>query len=141
MPSQNQLLQDIQLAQNKLIRFLNNKRISDKISTETLMLNVKMLSVNRMNAQIKLTEVWKALNLMDTPLNIKLPTLDPNNRGSRSSTNGRLQVCNGKTVLSQATFLNDSKRIWNAAPQTTRDCVSLYTAKKEIKKYVTTLPL
>ena len=34
--SQNQLLQDIQLAQNKLIRFLNNKRISDKISTETL---------------------------------------------------------------------------------------------------------
>ena len=65
--SQNLMLQDIQLAQNKLIRFLNNKRISDKISTETLMLNVKMLSVNRMNAQIKLTEVCKALNQMDTP--------------------------------------------------------------------------
>ena len=61
-----------------------------------------------MNAQIKLTEVWKALNVSDTLLNIELPKIDPEVRSSRSITNGRLQMCKGNTTLSQSTFLNDS---------------------------------
>ena len=76
-----------------------------------------MLSVNRMNAQIKLTEVWKAINIKNTPLNIALPTVNQNSRNSRSVSNWRLQIGHGKSLLSQATFLNDSKIVWNAAPQ------------------------
>ena len=100
-----------------------------------------MLSVNRMNAQIKLTEVWKALNVPNTPLNITLPIVDTNNRSARSTTNGRLQICNGKSQSSQATFLNDGKRVWNTAPITIRECKSIGNVKKEIKKFVSTLPL
>ena len=139
--TQNQDLQAIQLVQNKMIRFLNSKKISDKIKTETLITNVNMLSVNRMNAQIKLTEIWKAINLSGTPLNISVPTNDPNARGSRSTTNGRLQICKGKSTLSQSSFLNDGKRVWNAAPETIGKCSTLQSAKAEIKKYVKTLPL
>ena len=117
-----------------------NKR-SYRIKTETMITNLKMLSVNRMNAQIKLTEVWKAIHIKNNPLNIALPTVNPNDRSSRSLTNGRLQIANGKSLISQNTFLNDSKKVWNAAPQNIRDCKSLYTVKKEIKKYVATLPL
>ena len=73
---QNQDLLAIQKVQNKLIRFLNNKRISDKISTDTLISNINMTSVNRMNAQIKLTETWKAIKTEKCPLNIKVPTID-----------------------------------------------------------------
>ena len=124
-----------------MIRFLNSKRISDKVKTESLITNLNMLSVNRMNAQIKLTEVWKAINLKSTPLNITLPSVDQNSKSSRSMTNGRLQISKGKSLNSQSTFINDSKKVWNAAPQKIRDCKTLYTVKKEIKKYVMTLPL
>ena len=50
----------IQKTQNKLTRFLNNAKISDKISTKTLLKNINGLSVNQLNAQIKLTELWKS---------------------------------------------------------------------------------
>ena len=60
--TQQQDLLTIQRLQNKLLRTLNNVKISDRINTDTLLDNVKMLSVNIINAQIKLTEGWKALN-------------------------------------------------------------------------------
>ena len=94
-----------------------------------------------MNAHIKLTEVWKAINTENNPLNIALPTLDPNDRNSRSSSNGRLKLCNGKSLSSQSTFLNDGKRVWNNAPIQIRECNSIYSVNKEIKKFVSTLPL
>ena len=93
-----------------MIRFLNSKRISDKVKTESLITNLNMLSVNRMNAQIKLTEVWKAINLKSTPLNITLPSVDQNSKSSRSMTNGRLQISKGKSLNSQSLFINDSKK-------------------------------
>ena len=47
----------------------------------------------------------------------------------------------GSTVKSQTTFLNDASKIWNKAPLSIKSCETLYTAKKEIKKYITQLPL
>ena len=99
----------IQKVQNKLIRFLNNKRISDKISTDTLISNINMTSVNRMNAQIKLTETWKAIKTEKCPLNIKVPTIDQNKRVARSSANGMLKT-NGYSDGTKSTFINDSKK-------------------------------
>ena len=40
-------LLSLQKVQNKLARFLNNKRISDKISIKSLMANIGFLSVNQ----------------------------------------------------------------------------------------------
>ena len=137
---QNQDLLAIQKVQNKLIRFLNNKRISDKISTDTLISNINMTSVNRMNAQIKLTETWKAIKTEKCPLNIKVPTIDQNKRVARSSANGMLKT-NGYSDGTKSTFINDSKKTWNSAPREIKDCKTMYTAKAAIKKYVNTLPL
>ena len=50
----NKDLKDLQLIQNKLVRFLNGKKISDQINTRTQLNNVNILSINQMNAQIKL---------------------------------------------------------------------------------------
>ena len=127
--------------QNKLVRFPNNKRISDRIQTETLIKEVNMLSVNRMNAQIRLSEVWKAINIKNSPLNMSLPSVDSNTRGSRSTSDGRLQICKGRSMNSQASFLNDNKKVWNAAPSNIKECTSLFVVKKEIKKFVANLPL
>ena len=62
---------ELQKSQNKLLRLLNGTRIRDKISTATLLLKHNMLSVNQINAQIKLTKAWMAFNNKNSSL-IKL---------------------------------------------------------------------
>ena len=37
----------------------------------TLLKNLKMLSVNQINAQIKQTEIWKAVNNENHPISVK----------------------------------------------------------------------
>ena len=63
-------LDSIQKIQNKLIRMLNNVTLVDRQSTKSLLSNIDMLSVNQLNASIKLTEVWKAVNNDGCPLKI-----------------------------------------------------------------------
>ena len=46
----NHLLDAIQLAQNKLVRLMNNKTLLDKINTKTLLDNVNMLSGNQLSS-------------------------------------------------------------------------------------------
>ena len=66
------VMKDLQKTQNKLLRFLNKSKIKDEINTKVILKKVKMLSVNQMNAQIKLTETWKALNNKNSALkNVK----------------------------------------------------------------------
>ena len=65
---------DIQKAQNKLLRVMEKKKISDKIPVRTMLENQKIVSVNQTAAQIILLETWKAKNMADYPLNIKFQT-------------------------------------------------------------------
>ena len=53
-----------------MVRMLNNVKLSDKQLTSSLLRRVNMLSVNQINAQIKLTEIWKAVNNVECPLSI-----------------------------------------------------------------------
>ena len=82
-----------------------------------------MLSVNQTNAQIKLTEVWKALNGKSSSLNnLKMKTLT-SNRITRSITNGELMEEGSSNNIS------------------IKSCVSLSLAKKAIKEFVKCLPI
>ena len=58
----NQLLSSIQITQNKFARFINGSTLMDKINTEIIYTSQKLLSVNQINAQIKLSKIWKALH-------------------------------------------------------------------------------
>ena len=51
--------------------FLNGKELSDRVEIKTLLETSNMLSVNEMNAQIKLFEIWKVLNFENYPLKVK----------------------------------------------------------------------
>ena len=130
----------LQKTQNKLLRFLNRKKNSDKIHTKSLLNNVNMLSVNQTNAQIKLTEVWKALNGKSSSLNnLKMKTLT-SNRITRSITNGELME-EGLSNKALNTYQNDASRLWNRAPISIKSCGSLSLAKKAIKEFVKCLPI
>ena len=43
---------------------------SDRNTTESLFKKVNLLSVNQTNAQIKLTEIWKAFNNENYPIKV-----------------------------------------------------------------------
>ena len=58
----------------------------------------------------------------------------------RSNTNGKLFEVNGLNDL-KSTYINNGVKIWNLAPQSLKDCKSLYTVKTEIKKFVKLLPI
>ena len=53
-------LNSLQIIQNKMARFLNNKTLHDKICNIKLFENINMLSVNQLNEKIKIQEIWKS---------------------------------------------------------------------------------
>ena len=131
---------DIQLNQNKMLRFLNKSKISDRISTKSILEKFDILSVNQINAQIKLNDMWKATNVDNYPTKIKKLSDLPNSRTTRANVQGNL-VLKGKSILTQETFTYDATKLWNAAPMSIKDSASLYSAKKAIKQFVKLLPV
>ena len=123
-----------------MARLLNGKKIVDKICTKTLLANKKMLSVNQLNAQIKLTETWKAVHDSEHPLKIEKVKHDTLGCNTREVTKGDLKEV-GKSNILQSTYLSDATRIWNKCPENIKMCDSLWKAKKTIRAFVVTLPI
>ena len=78
-----ELMKSLQLTQNRMLRTVNDSKIKDKISTVTLLNKFGLLSVNQLAAQIKLTEVWKSLQVVGHP-----SLLEPYNKASTATTAG-----------------------------------------------------
>ena len=53
-----------------MLRCNDNYKLTGKVSTQSMLDKLKMLSVDQMNAQIKLTEMWKAEKVSNCPLNL-----------------------------------------------------------------------
>ena len=134
------LLKDLQLSQNKMLRLLNGSRISDRISTASILTKFNMLSVNQINAQIKLSEMWKAVNDNDHPFNISKRESGSDLRSMRSITNEVLSVLSF-SELSKQTFINDGIKAWNNAPLNIKSCKTYASAKLQIKKFVKNIPI
>ena len=135
-----QEFKDIQKNQNKLLRYLNNTKVSDKISTKSILEKFNVMSVNQLNASIKLCDIWKAVNVENYPTKVNKITPQNNASLTRASANGKLKEC-GKTALSQATLINDATKAWNRAPKEVLDSKSYNIAKVNIKMFAKTLPI
>ena len=135
-------LKALQLMQNKMVRMVNHVKLSDKQTTSSLLKRINMISVNQINAQIKITEIWKAVNNDECPLKItKMMDVKPERRlRSKNEIENNL-LESGLTENSKKTFINDGIRLWNRCPSAIKQSKSLFTVKKEIKKFVVTLPI
>ena len=133
-------LATIQKIQNKLLRSINGCRITDKICTKSLLELSNMLSVNQLNAQIKLSEMWKANFKENYPLIITKQTPGAEARTTRACTAGKL-VELGNKPISQKTFVCDAIKLWNQAPICITSANSFGKAKTEIRKFVKNLPV
>ena len=133
-------LEAIQKCQNKLLRVLNGSRISDRISTKSMLKSLNMLSVNQINAQIKLTEMWKSTHIANYPIKPEPLSRSEAVVNTRAVSQGQLiEVRQSNT--SQNSFLNDAIHIWNKAPSNIKQCIGLFAAKKAIKIFVSSLPI
>ena len=95
----NKDVENIQKVQNKLLRMLTNTKLLDMVRTSTLLKKTNIMSVNQLNCQIKIQEVWKALNIPDYPIQIEKQSVKVTGTSTRACTTGRL-IESGKTCLS-----------------------------------------
>ena len=136
----NEDLKAIQLVQNKLLRWLNGSKISDKVSTLSLLEKFNMLSINQLNAKAKLMEIWKAINVTNYPLQIKQQSTD--HSGVLTRADSKARPCDiGRSTLTKKSCISDAINTWNYAPEKLKESVTKYQVKKEIKIFVKSLPI
>ena len=90
-------------------------------------------------AKIKITEMWKVINIDGYPLSISKVTKKDNDRHTRASTNDHL-IEIGKSRIVQNCFIGDATRVWNRVPYIIHSCATIGTVKSQIKQYVKALP-
>ena len=88
-----------------------------------------MLSINQLNAQIKLTERWKAINPQNYPIKVYKQSIENLGSTTRASTYVKL-IERGTKAKTIKKWISDSTRICNKAP------AALKSAKNEIKKFL-----
>ena len=136
----NQLLSLVQKTQNKFARFINGTNLADRVPTREVFKNTNLLSINQINAQIKLTEVWKSLYYVNYPTQWAKKTNQPSTARTRSSEQISLNVT-GHSRVKCASFITDAAKLWNSAPIAIKTSSSLHMAKSNIKQYVSQLPV
>ena len=101
-----------------------------------------LLSVNQLAAQIKLVEIWKSTHVEGYP--ICLEAYNPAKENFSQNLRDRpTRIFNDSARLQVAefSFCVDAARVWNQAPCQIHNSGTLSAAKKEILKFVKTLPV
>jgi hypothetical protein len=68
-----------------MLRVLENKRITDRISVKSMLENHKMLSVNQTSSQIKLNEMWKIKSQKNYTIKVQVQQIAENDRETRGN--------------------------------------------------------
>ena len=111
---------------------MNGNKLSDKIPTKTIFKELNILSVNQINAQIKLLEIWKSFQSETYPMKWSRRNDLTQERRTRASESNQLNVEYGCSTLTSI-FKNDAARVWNNAPDTVKSSTSLFSAKNTLK--------
>ena len=84
--------------------------------------------------------MWKSINVVNYPTKVTQMSLQNDSALTRSITNGKLNE-SGKSILSQATLINDATKAWNLSSDDVKLSLSYSVAKKIIKTFVKRLPV
>ena len=104
----------------------------------------KLLSVNQLAAQIKLTEVWKSVNVPGYPI-----VIEPYNFSQSQQTINlelrprptRIFNDSSRLLVSKYSFNVGSARLWNLAPSAVTHALNLSAAKAAILDHAKVLPV
>ena len=122
--TEQKLMGTIQVAQNKLARFLNGNSLMDKVPTTQKYKELNIQSVNQLNAQIKLLDVWKSTQ--SEYHSTKWARRNDSNleQQTRSAVINNLSEAYGGRILT-TTFVNDAAKTMEHCPRMYKKlCVS-----------------
>ena len=91
-------------------------------------------------AQIKLLDVWKSKNCDAHPTKWLNRNDTNSDLRTRAADANKLIEAHGSKILT-STFYSDAAKVWNNAPDCIKQCQSVYAVKKQIKQYITSLPI
>ena len=114
---------------------MHGSTLADRINTKVIFNETNILTVNQLNAQAKLVEVWKSQNDGSYPLKWINRCDDIKRTGLKSSNKPEL-VINGHSHTQSNSFINDAARIWNEAPLTIKESSTLSTWRKNKYNYL-----
>ena len=131
-----------QVAQNKMMQMLNGSTLKDHITTKQLLEKFNLPSVNQISAEIKITEAWKIMNIIDYPITLEEnnPNRNTGDREARNTTQREWKE-HSKHKASSESFTVDTARLWNKVDTEIKTAQSLGIAKSLIKKYCKTLEI
>ena len=93
------------------------------------------LSINQLACEVRLIEVWKALNQDDYCLKDIFERVQTKHISTRSTNQIRLRT-NFRSRLGENSFQFPSVKLWNAAPTEVTGASSESKARAEIRKHV-----
>ena len=99
-----------------------------------------MLSINQLAAQVKLTEMWKAVHTENYPIQMATQTIPEVGMATRADRQGRL-IEPGHSKITLQSFVGDASRVWNKAPSVIKEAKSIGVAKKAIKEFCKNIPI
>ena len=116
--------------------------LKDRIETKVMLEKLNLPSVNQLAIEVKLTEVWKILNIPKYPITLDRNNTDGgmNNRMLRPGSMRPLKD-NARTKIGENSFCTSAARLWNDAPERIKEAKTIFTAKKMIKEFCKTMPI
>ena len=130
------VIKGVKVVFNDMLRLLNGVARKDKISIKSMLSKLGWLSINQLVAEVRLVEVWKALNTKNS-----LSGLFEKVEGTtRAAQNNKIKVLKN-SQLRENSFVYPTVKLWNSAPISVTQADSESKAKKGIRQFVKTLPL
>ena len=106
------------------------------MSVEKMLKKLGWLSINQMAAEVRLIEVWKALNLGTSLTGMFEKVVGP----TRAASENRVKLPKN-SKLRESSFLLPACKLWNRSPKSLVEAKSETIARKEIRLFVKSLPL
>ena len=130
----------IKVIYHDLLRLLCNSRRKNHTSIESMLEKLGWLSLNQLACEIRLIEVWKALNNEDHCLSNFFEKATTNEGRTRSAGTNKLKN-HFKSKIRENSFTYPSIQLWNTAPDEVTTAATESSARNAIKEYVRTLPI
>jgi exonuclease III len=130
----NQEMHALEVKVNNIRRVMTGNKLSDRVPNMVLQEQTGIPSVNQMLIQSTLLETWKILNGHSESLEELLSPISTN--GSiRTRAEERRNLRVPRSHSNKTSFAIQAANIWNLSPETIRDCTTIMSAKREIKKF------
>ena len=125
------VVEPLKVVFNDMLRLLCGNRREDKVSIATMLQQLQWLSLNQLAAEVRLLEVWKALNNKSS-----LSGLFENEESSSRACKNKIS----SSKIRESSFLYPSAKLWSMAPHAVVSAPTESMARKAIRSFVKTLP-